>query len=130
MPVVNGVAVSPSTSTLALGSYTVSAVYTDSSGDFIGSVGTLTGEKVQDFTTTALATSATSVAYGQSVTLTATVTNNDAATTPAGTVTFYDGTKTLGSVALAGGQAVLTTAALGLSANEITATYKGRELRA
>ena len=40
------------------------------------------------------------MAYGQSVTLTATVTNNDATTTPteAAAVNFYDGTNILGAV--------------------------------
>ena len=46
VPVVNGVAVSPSISTLALGSYTVSADYSDASGDSIGSADvTLTARK-------------------------------------------------------------------------------------
>jgi subtilase family serine protease len=59
---------------------------------------------------------------GQNVTLTATV--NGAA--PTGTVQFADGASALGSaVALGGGVATLTTAALTAGSHNITATYSG-----
>ena len=53
-------------------------------------------------TTTALTLSATSIVFGQTETLTATVAS-DASTPSGGTVTFYDGTATLGAASLAGG---------------------------
>ncbi len=61
---------------------------------------------------------------GSPVVFTASVTS----TTPGtigGTVTFKDGTKVLGSAALASGKASLTTAALGGGSHGITATYLG-----
>src|SRR5438128_2091766 len=58
--------------------------------------------------------------FGQSVTLTASV-SPDAT----GKVTFYDGTTVLGTATLAGGQAVLSTLALGFGARSLRARYKG-----
>ena len=63
---------------------------------------------------------------GQSVTLTATVAASIAGTgTPSGTVTFKNGSATLGTVNLSGGKAVFNTAALTRGAHTITATYNG-----
>jgi hypothetical protein len=72
--------------------------------------------------TLALSASAGSAAYGQSVSFTATV--GGGAT--GGTVTFFDDGTSLGSVALSGsGTAVLSTSALGIGSQSITATYGG-----
>jgi hypothetical protein len=72
--------------------------------------------------TVALSSSAGSAAYGQPVTLTATV--GGGATS--GSVTFFDGGTSLGSVALSGsGTAALTTSALGIGTRSITAIYGG-----
>jgi hypothetical protein len=78
-------------------------------------------------TTTALTSSLNPSTYGQSVTFTATVTVTPPGSgTPTGTVTFYDGTTALGSVALASnGQAVYATSALTVGSHSITATYSG-----
>ena len=73
-------------------------------------------------TTTTLATSGTPTIYGDSVTLTASVTP----TPTGGTVQFYDNAVALGnSVAVSGGQAQLTTSALTGGTHPITATYSG-----
>jgi hypothetical protein len=123
-----GVAVSPSTSTLALGSHTVTAVFTpDSSGDFLTSTGTLTGQKVLAFTSTTLSAGTTTSTFGQPVTFTASVTNLDTTTAVTGSVTFYDGTRPIGAAAVSGGQAVFTTSALaaGAAPYAITAVYNG-----
>ena len=74
-----------------------------------------------------LTSTAGSAVYGQSVTLTATVTSADAsAGPPTGTVTFLDGNTTLGVVPLdASGQATLTVSSLDLGGHSITATYSG-----
>src|SRR5262249_7354325 len=54
----------------------------------------------QDGTTTQVTSSASTVDYGQAVTLTATVTANAPGSgTPTGTVSFYDGTTLLGTSA-------------------------------
>src|SRR5262249_32136542 len=63
---------------------------------------------------------------GQSVTFTATVAPTFSFIgTPTGTITFKDGTTTLGKVTLAGGQASLTTSSLSLGKHKITAIYSG-----
>src|SRR5262249_25834808 len=78
-------------------------------------------------TAVALASSAGSAVCGQAITLTATVTlNRSGAGTPTGTVTFLDGTSTLGVAPLdASGRAVLAVDSLGLGAHSITAVYGG-----
>jgi len=85
-----------------------------SSGDFSG----LTGSSTSSTTLTA---SATTVAAGNGVTLTATVSPSDAS----GTVTFYDGSTSLGSATLSSGTATLTTASLGTGTHTLTAGYQG-----
>jgi hypothetical protein len=70
-----------------------------------------------------LSISSGSPMYGQPVTLVATVTG---AGTPTGTVTFFDGTTSLGTATVDGaGQATLTVADLAVGVNAITAEYSG-----
>jgi autotransporter-associated beta strand protein len=111
-----------STSTLTGGTHTINAVY---SGDanFAGSTGTLSFTVAQAATSTALTANPTSTTFGQSVTFTATV--NSAAGTPTGSVTFMDGTNTLGTVGLSGGVATFSTSALTGGSHTITASYSG-----
>jgi len=78
-------------------------------------------------TTTALSASSTSIATGQSVTLTATV-SGPAGTTPVptGTVTFLDGSTTLGTGTLdSTGKATFSTSSLTAGTHTITASYGG-----
>ncbi|MBZ5625107.1 MAG: Ig-like domain repeat protein, partial [Acidobacteriia bacterium] len=70
-------------------------------------------------TTLALTTSGSPSTWGQAVTLTATITPAAAA----GTVVFYDGATQLGSMALSGGSASLTTAQLAVGSHTLTAGY-------
>src|SRR5205807_901667 len=58
-----------------------------------------------------------------SVTFTATVTSG--AGTPTGTVTFKDGTTTLGTGARASGRATFSTSSLAVGTHSITAVYAG-----
>jgi hypothetical protein len=122
-----GAAVSPSFTPLALGSYNVTAAFTDPSGNLLASTGTLTGyEKVFAKTATSLSANPTSTRYGQPVTLTAAVTNLDTADAVTGSVSFFDGATPLGSAAVSGGQAVLVTSKLAANApHSITAVYNG-----
>ena len=78
-------------------------------------------------TLTALRASAVSAVRGQSVTLTATVSDLTAggATPNGGTVTFSDQGGTLGTAALAGGLAEFTTTSLAAGTDTITASYGG-----
>jgi hypothetical protein len=82
------------------------------------------GGTVSTATQTSLVSSLNPSSYGQSVTLTATVTSPGG--TPTGTVTFYDGGVSLGSAPLSsGGQASLATSTLAAGTHSITAAYSG-----
>ncbi len=74
-------------------------------------------------TTTTLSASPTSASYGQSVTLTATVTSSGG--TPTGTVTFYDGSTSLGTGTLnsSGVATLLATTSLPVGSDSVTAGY-------
>ena len=114
-------------STLAVGAASITATY---SGDanFTGSTsGTLTQTVNQDGTTTTVASSANPSKHNQSVTFTATVSAAGPGTaTPTGTVTFKDGTRTLGSASLnSSGVATFTTSNLQKGTQQITAVYGG-----
>ncbi len=82
----------------------------------------------QASTTTKLTKSTTTAIHsGQSVTFTAAITAvSPGAGTPSGIVTFYDnGSTMLGTGALSGGIAMLTTTTLPVGSNSITAIYGG-----
>jgi hypothetical protein len=72
-------------------------------------------------TTTTLVSSLDPSVFGQSVTFTATVTGSS----PTGTITFKDGTTTLATAPLSGGQATFTTSSLVPGSHSITAVYGG-----
>jgi sugar lactone lactonase YvrE len=113
------------TLTPALGTYSITANYGGSSTD-AGSVSAPPIAVIVGIaaTTTTLVATPTSLTYGQSLTLTATVTAASGST-PTSTVTFFNGTASLGSSPLnAGGQATLTlNPAVGVYS--ITASYGG-----
>src|SRR5262249_51548521 len=68
--------------------------------------------------------SATTAVYGQPLTLTATVTNQQTGATPAGTVGFYYGTTELGAAPVgAGGVATLTVATIPVGKHALTAAF-------
>ncbi len=74
-------------------------------------------------TTTALSASAASANPGSSVTLTATVSSS--AGTPSGSISFFDGTTSLASLALASGTASFSTSSLAAGVHSLTASYSG-----
>jgi hypothetical protein len=120
----SGGSASLTTSTLAVGSHSITATY---SGDtnFTGSTSSLLTQTVLPSmvsTATALTSSPDPSAFGQQVTLTAMVSPFSG---PSGTVQFFDGVNSLGIVALSGGSASLTTAALAVGTHFITASYSG-----
>ncbi len=119
-PLVGGV-LTITTSTLPAGSLVLTVTYGGDTNYPAGSVSASVGiAKAQ--TTTALDAPSTA-AVGATVTLTATVSSAVAGFT--GSVTFMDGTKTLGTVTLTGATAVLTTSSLGAGAHTLTAVYGG-----
>jgi hypothetical protein len=78
-------------------------------------------------TMTALTSSANPSKFGQAVTFTATVTVKPgfATGTPTGTVSFFNGTISIGTSSLNGGVATLTTSTLPVGTDSITAKYSG-----
>ena len=116
--------VSFSTSTLAAGSDTITATYA-SNPLFAASSGSTVQTVQNSFTTTTtVSSSANPSVFSQSVTFTATVTSSGGV--PTGTVTFKDGSTTLGTSNLdANGHGAFTTSTLSVASHSITATYNG-----
>ncbi len=85
--------------------------------------GTLTVNKAA--TSTVLVTSLAPASYGQSLTLTATVSASAGA--PTGNVQFFDGVNLLGTVTLNNGSASFVIASLAASNHTLTAVYAGDE---
>jgi uncharacterized protein (TIGR03437 family) len=116
-----------STSSLSVGSHSITAVY---GGDatFSGSTSAALTQVVNAATTatsTSIASSVNPSAPGQSVTFTARVTASGSGGTPSGSVTFQDGSGTLGSSPLSNAEANFTTSALSVGSHSITAVYGG-----
>ncbi len=119
----NGVA-TYTTSSLSVGTHSMTAVY---GGDtnFLGSTSGVLKQVVnQNSTTTGLTSSLNPSNYGQAVTFTATVTGQYGGT-PTGTVSFYDGTTFLGTGTLSNGVATYTTSSLSVGSHSMTAVYGG-----
>jgi hypothetical protein len=111
-----------STSTLATGTHSLSVGYSgDANHAPCSSPAILHDVKLP--TTTSLVSSPNPSWFGQSVTLTATV--SPAAAT--GTVTFYDGVNPIGTGGLSGGTAELITSALTTATHSLSAGYGGDE---
>ena len=113
-------------SNLAVGTYSIRAVYSGSS-NYVGSSGSINQTVNQASTTTTLTTSLATPVYGQAVTFTATVKAvAPGVGKPTGSVDFWDGTTDLGPGTLnASGIATFTTAALSRGSHKITAVYNG-----
>ncbi len=124
--IANGVA-TLATSVLPVGTNSITAMY---SGDTNFAANTSPAVSI---TVAAAATSSTTITFsptspvwGEAVTLTATVAAISPATgTPTGTVQFYNGTTLLGTETLSSGVATLSTTALPVASNSITAVYSG-----
>ncbi len=117
-------AASFSTSTLSLGTHSISAVYAGGA-PFTGSSSAAVSQVVnQNTTRTTLAASPLLSVIGQTVTFTATVTPSGSGT-PTGTVTFKSGSTVLGSASLNAGVASLTTSFTSVSIRTAQATYAG-----
>jgi hypothetical protein len=125
----NGDATSPTITGLLPGTYTVSYV---ASGDanFLGSNGSLTFTVSKIATATTLKVSPNPAAYGQLVTMTATVSHTTGPGSPSGTVAFYDGATKLATVTLSastGGSSTASylTTALAAATHPLTVVYSG-----
>ncbi len=115
-----------STSSLAIGSHSITAVYAGDT-NFTGSTSAVLTQTVNKTATTSTLTSSQNPSvFGQSVTFTVTVTSNSGGGTPTGSVTFNDGATTLTTTTLNGSsQASYTTATLSVGTHNITVDYAG-----
>ena len=127
---VNGVATF-TTSALAVGSHTITATYSGDT-DFSGSTTTTAVAQTIDADSTSTTITASSsnpnpAIYGQSLSFTATVANTSGTgLTPAGTVSFYNGSTKLATFNLdAAGSATYTTSTLSAGSYSLTATFNG-----
>jgi hypothetical protein len=117
-----------STSTLAIGSHSLTAAYSGSVAFYASTSSpvTLVITIIADATT--LTVSPNPAGVGQTVTLSAAVaaTGFVSSITPSGAITFYDGAALLGPATLdATGHAVLSTSTLAIGSHSITAAYPG-----
>ena len=105
----------------ALGTYSITAVYSGDINTNAGSAGPLSQQVVGSSPIT-LTSSVNPSLVGQSTTLTATITSSGS---PTGTVSFYDGTTLLGTVTLTTGAAALNVSFTPAGTHVLTAVYSG-----
>ena len=115
------------TAGLGAGSHTITAKYAGDNNFGSSTSAAFTQMVNQAATTTVLAVSPNPVNFGQTVTLTATVSAAaPGAGTPTGTVTFLDGATAVGTGTLNGaGTASFSTSSLAASNHSVTASYGG-----
>ena len=114
------------TSSLAQGSHAVVAVYSGDSSYLASTSNCLTQVVNNPYsTTTTVASSLNPAVWQHSVTFTATVSYNSSLGSLTGTVTFLDGSTTLGSSMLSGSTATYATNSLSVGSHTITAVYAG-----
>jgi hypothetical protein len=121
-----------STSSLAAGTHSIVASYGGDGKDgssvslVVNVTVTATATPGLAGTTTTLSASATQLLPAQSVTLTAVVAQQSGANVPTGTVTFLDGSNSLGTAQVnASGGATLNLSSLSAGTHSITASYGG-----
>ncbi len=122
----NGIA-TLTTTAFPTGSNSITAVYGGNSRFVASTSSSLTQTVTPSATTTTLTKNTTgAVKFGTSVTFTAALAAvSPGAGTPTGTVTFMDGSTTLGTGTLSGGGATFTTAALAIGSHSVKAVYSG-----
>jgi len=109
-----------STSALALGSHSITGAYSGD-GNYNGSTPSKLTQTVKKASAVTLSSSTNPCPFNAPVTFTALV-SPSAAT---GTVTFFDGSTSLGTGTLSSGVATFSTSALALGSHSITASYAG-----
>lgn len=110
------------------GSVSGSLITTDNSRNatspYVSQVITLNGNAIGSSTTLTLHSDLNPSAYGQAITLQATITA--AGTPPAASVTFYDGSVVLGTASIgANGIATMVTSSLSVGTHNVSANYVG-----
>ncbi len=115
----NSGAASFTTSSLAAGTHSLTAVYTGDTATAGSTSSALTQTVNQSATSTSLAADVNPSPFGQAVTFTASVSPPGAS----GTVQFFDGGTLLGSASLTGGTASFATDALTVGVHSMSAVY-------
>ncbi|HEY4608899.1 MAG TPA: Ig-like domain repeat protein, partial [Ilumatobacteraceae bacterium] len=112
------------TADLSVGGHPITAVY---SGDasFAGSTGSMTQAVDKGTTSVSLSSSVNPSVEGDNVTFTATVSLLTGVGPTSGTVQFFDGVQSLGTAALSGGVAGISSTTLTAGSHAITAAYSG-----
>jgi len=110
-------------STLPAGTLTITATYGGDTAHKKSTSKAVSQVVAQATSNTAIASSLNPSTTGVTVKFTATVTSPT--TIPSGTVTFMDGSTTLGPGTLVGGKASYSTSSLSTGSHNITAVYKG-----
>jgi predicted secreted protein len=110
--------------TLAVNTHPITAVYSGNATFSTSTSAVLSQVINKAGSTTKVVSSANPSTVGETVTFTATVKSTTTGT-PAGSVTFKDGTTTLGTRALSGGVATLAIKTLAAGTHSITAVYVG-----
>jgi len=112
------------TTDLPTGTDSITAIY-DGDSNFSGSTSTAISQTVnQASSSTTLKSSLNPSTFGQSVTFTANISGQFGGIAT-GTVTFYNGSTSLGSSPVSSDMAALTTTTLPVGTNSITAAYSG-----
>jgi sugar lactone lactonase YvrE len=112
------------TSSLAAGAHSITSAYAGDSNFSALTSAVLTETVTTIVTTTTLVAAPNPAIAGQSVVFTATITPAPTGT-PAGTVSFYNGTTLLGMGTVASGIATFTTSSLPAGGLSLTAVYSG-----
>ncbi|MFP5277207.1 MAG: Ig-like domain repeat protein [Acidobacteriota bacterium] len=111
-------------SVLPVGTYTLNVSFTPTSNNYKPATGSVTLTVNKATPSVLLASSANPVLLENQITLTATVSSS--ASTPTGSVTFYNGVTAMGpAVPLTSGTATLMMSSLPLGTDSITAVYTG-----
>jgi hypothetical protein len=117
----NGGVASVNISNLIAGTHNITLTY-NGDAQFAASVASISQVVNKNASSAVVASRLNPSSYGQLLTFTATVAT---ANTPTGSVTFQSDGNTLGTVALAGNSASLSTSFLGAGSHSITAVYSG-----
>ncbi len=121
----DGLSFSFTTSTLGIGTHSLTASYGGDANN-TGSSSAVLSQVVKAASTTTLVSSLNPSTVGRAVTFTATVEGKS----PTGTVNFYDGNVSLGTATISRGTAKLTTSQLSAGTHSITAIYGGNTTNA
>jgi hypothetical protein len=113
------------TSSLAVGTHTVTATYAGDATYQSSTSRAITQVVKVNTTSTTLSSSQNPSTYGQIVTFTAIVTATSGSGTPTGQVVFKNGTTSVAEVALVNGTASYTTSTLGVGSASMSANYTG-----